>query len=353
MKKTIIFGILLITTFGCATDDKKEAKTTVKTKSTAILPLVQIAKASKTSFIHKISIQGNIESPQDILLNTEMSGMIQEVKVSAGSQVKMGQTLLVMDASILSANIQELESQLEFAQYMLGKQNELHAQDLGTEFDQKSAENQVKSLEAKLNTLNIQKSKMTVQAPFDGTIDQVFAKKGQLSSPQMPLMRLVNTDLTEVIASVSEKHFKNIKKGTEIKVNFPNYDLKAIRTKVSSIGSYIEPTNRTFTIRADVVNNVGLMPNMLAELEITDFKVDSGMVVPSKSILKNAKNQDYLWVLTPATQDKYSVTQVFINTIKVYKGQALIEENKYLVNDALVIEGGGRGITMKDLVRIK
>jgi RND family efflux transporter MFP subunit len=354
MKKTIIFGTLLFSLFSCGTTENNETKQEEKaTKNSATLPLVETSKATKKGFIHKISIQGSIESTQDILLNTEMSGIIDDVKVSAGDFVKAGQMLVTMDAALINANIQELISQLEFARYMRDKQASLFEQELGSEFDKKSAENQVASLESRLNTLNIQQSKMIVKAPFDGTIDQIFAKKGQLASPQMPLMRLVNTEQTEVVASVSEKHFNSIKKRTPLKVNFPNYNIPPIQTVVSSVGSFIEPTNRTFTIRAKVKSKTGLMPNMLTELEITDFKVDSGLVVPSKSILKNAKNEDYLWTLKPAKTGNYNVQQVFIKKLKVYQGEALIEDHEDITEGDLIIEGGARGITKKDLVRIK
>ena len=204
-----------------------------------------------------------------------------------------------------------------------------------------------------MNTLEIQRSKMVVRAPFDGTIDQVYAKKGQLAGPQMPLMRLVNMAKTEVVASVSEKHFKSIRKGSSLTINFPNYKLNPISTIISSVGSYIEPTNRTFSIRANVNNNAGLMPNMLVELDIIYFQVDSGLVIPSKSILKNAKSKDYIWVLKPSKKDSYSVKQVFINKLKAFDGKALIEQNEDIKECALIIEGGARGITKKDLVRIK
>jgi hypothetical protein len=95
------------------------------------------------------------------------------------------------------------------------------------------------------------------------------------------------------------------------------------------------------------------MPNMLAELEIIDFKSDSGLVVSSKSILKNAKNEDYLWTLQRTKKDIYKVQQVFVNKLKVYKGDALIENNQEITDGMLIIEGGARGITKKDLVRIK
>jgi multidrug resistance efflux pump len=102
----------------------------------------------------------------------------------------------------------------------------------------------VNSLEAKLNTMEVQLSKMIVRAPFSGKLIRFMQKQVSFPGPQMPLMRLVNMSNTEVVASVSEKHFKSIKKGTKLTVNFPNYQLDPIATKVSSVGSYIEPTNR-------------------------------------------------------------------------------------------------------------
>ena len=123
--------------------------------------------------------------------------------------------------------------------------------------------------------------------------------------------------------------------------------------KVKSVGNFIDPTNRTFTIRTEVNNNTSLMPNMLAEVEITDLKIDAGLVIPSKSILKNQNNMDYVWVLNKAKKETYAVEQVFINTITTYDGVALIEENKSINAGTLIIESGARGITKKDIVRIK
>ena len=125
MKKTIIFGTLLFTLLSCADTETKDSQKEENKKTSVLLPLVRSAKVQNTSFNHKISIQGNIETAQDILINSEMSGMIENVAVSAGDQVKAGAILLTMDAAILNANIRELKSQLEFAQYMLGQQEKL------------------------------------------------------------------------------------------------------------------------------------------------------------------------------------------------------------------------------------
>ena len=183
MKKILIFGIILFFLHSCGNEESNSAKKEEKAQKQATqLPLVQTNKAKKKGFIHKISIQGSIESTQDILLNTEMSGIINEVSVSAGDRVTAGQILISMDAALINANIQELISQLEFARYMRDKQVALFEQELGSEFDKKSAENQVASLESKLNTLNIQQSKMIVKAPFDGTTKPESTLKSMISS---------------------------------------------------------------------------------------------------------------------------------------------------------------------------
>ena len=349
MNKISTLSLILLIIFSCS----EEVKENEEGKKENLIPLVVATEAQNKSFAHKIKVQGNVATNKDILLNSEMSGLITEMHVNSGNSVKKGQLILSMDESIINANISELKSQLEYANYMLDKQVDLFEKELGTELDKKTAENQVNSLEAKLKTLEVQKSKMNVIAPFSGIVDEVYAKTGQLVAPQMPILRLVNNTQVEIIASVSEKHFKNVKKGTELNVSFPNYDLESMNLKVKSVGNFIEPTNRTFTIRTEVNNNTSLMPNMLAEVEITDLKIDSGLVIPSKSILKNQNNNDYVWILKKSKKETYTVEQIFINTITSYNGEALIEENKSINAGTLIIESGARGITKKDIVRIK
>lgn len=349
MNKISTLSLLLLIIFSCS----EEVKENEEGKKENLIPLVVAAEAQNKSFAHKIKVQGNVSTNKDILLNSEISGLITQIHVSSGNSIKKGQLILSMDESIINANISELKSQLDYANYMLGKQIDLFEKELGTELEKKTAENQVNSLEAKLKTLKVQKSKMNVTAPFSGIVDEVYAKTGQLVAPQVPILRLVNNKQVEIVASVSEKHFKNVKKGTELNISFPNYDLESMNLKVKSVGNFIEPTNRTFTIRTEVNNNTSLMPNMLAEVEITDLKIDSGLVIPSKSILKNQNNNDYVWILKKSKKETFKVEQVFINTITSYNGEALIEENKSINAGTLIIESGARGITKKDIVRIK
>lgn len=323
--------------------------------------IVELEQAQQKTFIHEIRVQGNIETDQDVLLNAEMGGLITSISVKEGQRVTKGQVIAQIDASVLSSNLHELQTQLEYAEYMLEKQEELNKRGVGSEFELEAARNQVASLKASMKSLSTQQGKATIRAPFTGVIDQVFARQGQMAGPASPIVRLVNNSTIDVVASISEKHYAKIKKGTNMTVSFPNYSDTSITMKVTNVGNYIEPTNRTFRISSTVKNNNYFLPNMLAEVRITDMKVDSGLVIPSKSLLKDQENKDFVFTATPYTgniegietnPNLYQVKKVFVTIIERYAGETLIEDGAIKANESVVV-GGARGVSEAELVFIK
>jgi len=331
----------------CSADSTKE-------KEEIFLPLVKIEKAELKTFEHKISVQGNVETDQNVLLNAEMGGTVIKVHVVEGQRVSAGQVLVSLDASILASNANEIKTQLSYAEYMLKKQEELRNRGVGTEFDYETAKNQVNSLKSRLGSLNTQQGKSTIRAAFPGIIDQVFAKYGQVVGPQNPLVRLVNNNNVNIVADISEKHFSAIKVGTAIEVSFPNYRDTTLNLVVNNVGQYIEPVNRTFNIKATLNNNKVFLPNMLAELSITDMKVQNALVVASKSIIKDQNNDDFVYVASVKSKNRYTISKVMVSVIEKYNGEAFIKVlSGNLKSGSLIITDGAKGITIKDIVRNK
>jgi len=324
-----------------------------KEKKDVILPLVSLAKLSEKKFIHKIKVQGNIETDQDAVLNAEFGGLVSKIHVEEGDRVQAGQTLVSLDAEMMSASIKELQTQLDYAKYLLEKQEALKERGVGSEFDLKGAQNQVNSLKSKLASLELQRSKATITAPFSGVIDQIFAKEGQMASPQSMVLRIVNTSEMTVSADISEKHMKNIKVGSMIEVSFPNYKDTTLSLKVASVSKYINPTNRTFRITAKLNNNNVFVPNMLAEINLTDTDVEQALVIPSISILKDYNNNDYVFIASRLKNNEYALKKVFVNELEKYNGESMVEfKDKVNIGSQVVVDGI-KGITEADIVRIK
>jgi RND family efflux transporter MFP subunit len=309
---------------------------------------VTVSSIEIKTFVHEIKVQGNVETDQDIMLNAEMGGLITTINVKEGQKVNKGTVIATIDASILASNLVEIQSQMEYAEYMLGKQEELQKQGLGTEFDLETAKNQVKSLQTKFNSLNTQKGKSQIKAPFTGVIDRIFAKKGEMAGPQSPIVRLVNNKKVDIVASISEKYLSKIKMGTPIRVTFPNYGDYSLDLSITNIGNYIEPTNRTFRVLASVEDNTELLPNMLAELHITDFTAENGVVISSQSVLIDQDGVNYIY--TVGKDNK--VIREDIVVIATYEGETLIEASKKITAATKIIIDGAKGVSPGGKVKI-
>lgn len=323
-------------------------------KEEVFLPLVKVHGAEIKTFEHKIKVQGNVETDQDVLLNAEVGGLVTRVHVEEGQSVRAGQLLVSLDADMIASNANEIKTQLEYAEYMLGKQLELKNRGVGSEFDYESAKSQVDALKSRLRSLNTQRGKSSITAPFSGVIDKIFARDGQAVGPQNPLMRLVNNSKVDITANISEKHFSAVQVGTEIEVSFPNFKDTSINLVVNTVGQYIEPVNRTFSIVSQLNNNKVFLPNMLAELSITDMEVPNALVIKASGILKDQNNKDFIYVASKIKDDKYKVRTVSIEVVAKFNGEAYVKVlSGQLSKGDLVVTEGSKGITEKDTVRIK
>jgi len=329
-----------------------EEKTSEETEEPQIA-LVNLEKIELKSFVHEIRVQGNVETDKDILLSSEMGGLITAVNVKEGQKVSKGQVIARVDASVLSSNMLELNTQLEYAEYMLEKQVELNKRGVGSKFDLEAAQSQVNALKASQNSLSTQQGKATIRAPFSGIVDQVFARQGQMAGPSSPIVRLVNNKTVDIVATISEKHLANIEVGTPIQVSFPNYKDTLIYLKVTNVGNYIEPTNRTFRIMSTIKDNKLFLPNMLTEIQITDLAVENGLVISSKSILKDQDNKDFVYVAKKIKDGEYKVSKVNLAVIAKYEGQALVEPSNEIKPGQTIVVDGAKGITDGDTVRNK
>jgi membrane fusion protein (multidrug efflux system) len=325
------------------------------TTKTEIVLIVTSTTIEQKDFNHKIELQGNVETDQNILINSETAGIIRNINVKEGQKVSKGQTLVTIDAEILNSNINEVETALEMADYMFEKQTTLNAQGLGTEIELEQAKNQKRSLESKLKTLQSQRGKSVVRAPFSGVIDEVFTNLGEMASPQAPLIRLVNNRNIKITASVSETHLANVKLGTSVDVIFPNLNDTTIQSVVTYIGNYIDPVNRTFRVHVELKNNTTFLPNQIAKIKITDTDLKDALVINSNAILQDTDNKFYVYKLTSASNNKYSLSKVYINLIKSYQGQSAITTVNAgeLEDQSKIVLEGGKGVTENDIVKVQ
>lgn len=300
-------------------------------------PLVTTVAVKPTFFEHKVDVRGTVQSRNNILLSAETPAAVKVVHVVEGQQVKKGQILITQDSEILKRNIEELRSSLELAATVYERQKKLWEQNIGTEVQYLEAKNRKESLELKLATTQSQLNKTKIKAPFNGIVDMIDIRVGEMAQPGFPIIRLVSMSNMYIKADVSESFVGKFKQGQTVDVYFPSTDIR-IKSSVKSIGLVINPNNRTFEVEVGIPANMTVKPNMIAVLTLTDYKNEQAMVVPTK-IIQSDRRGKFVYKVAAVDGDIKQAERVEIE-LGITNGKETEITSGLKEGDELVLKGG-------------
>jgi RND family efflux transporter MFP subunit len=275
----------------------EEALATLDTKKEEAL--VSVLTLKDTVFNHYLDIQGDVNTKENILVQPEFQGTLVELNVKAGQRVSKGQILGRVDDAGLSQQVASLENQYAFAKTTFERQKNLWNQKIGSEMQYLQAQTQMISAQRGVAQIKAQLSKTIIKAPFSGIIDEVFVEKGQVVAPSAQgLMRIVNLSNMYVSTSVPETYIGKLKIGTQVDVFLASLG-KTYKGKVRQIGSFLNPSNRSFGIEVSVPNPDNLLrPNQVAKLKIIDYVNTNSVVIPSSIIQEDSEGNKFVFTAT-------------------------------------------------------
>jgi len=312
--------------------------------------VVSTKKLTRETFWHFFEVQGVVEADKNILITPEIPGIVKQIKVTEGQHVNPGQILIILATDIIRENINEVNTQLELANDLFKRQQRLWDQKIGSEVQYLEAKNKKKSLENKLKTLRSQLDKAYIKAPASGIIDEIIPKTGELASPSMPVIRLVDLSTVYIRSDVSEKYIKAVRKGAKVLVQFPSLD-EEVEATITQVGNFINPNNRTFKIKINLENPGNFKkPNLLAVIKIKDFEKDSVVSVPNAYLLADARGLAYVFIIEKDGA-KNRAKKVFVESGLSYKGQTMVR--KGLSGSEELITEGSRSVTDREIVVVK
>lgn len=320
--------------------------TNIKERVTSITTLV----LEPTTFEHFFTVQGVAETDQNAQIFPEAPGKITAIKTKEGDRVSKGQVLMTIDSKVITNQIDELKSRLALVKTVYEKQEKLWKQNIGSEIQYLEAKNNFESLKQNLETLEAQRSLYTITAPFGGIVDEINPKVGEMASPAMPAIRLINTDNMYIKADITERYLGEVKPGDIVLINFPGVEEK-VESKIERIGNYINPNNRTFKIKLNINNkNNNLKPNMLGELKVRDYVSDSAIVIPASLIQMTPSGEEFVYAVK--NQDGKTIAQkISIKSGITYNN--MIEIIEGLTANEILIDKGARSIKDGDIVKIE
>jgi RND family efflux transporter MFP subunit len=220
------------------------------------------------------------------------TGQVTKIFVKEGDYVNKGRQVLKLDDAVYLKQLQQVESQLEFAKNIYERQKNLWSQNIGTEVQLLTAKNNVETLEKQIATIKEQWSMTNVYAENSGVVETISVRVGELFN--VGSITIVNNSDLKVSVTVPENYLSRVNTGQLMKVYFPDVD-KTISTKITRVGQVIGLNSRGFVAEGRLPSGLKLKPNQLAQAKILDHASPNAVVIPM-NVLQTDEKGKYVFV---------------------------------------------------------
>jgi membrane fusion protein, multidrug efflux system len=312
---------------------EKEIGSTDTTKK-ANAKFVGISDLKTETFKTYIDVQGKVDADENVLINSQMPGVITAIYVKPGQSVSAGTVLAETDNKALLANLAALQTGLDLQTTLYEKQKALWDQKIGTEVQYLGAKASKESTEKQMNALQAQLKMTKVVSPISGTVDAVDLKIGGYSSPGLPMgIRVVNFSKLKVKADVAEGYISKIKVGDEVEVELRDANV-SLTAKVAYAARAINPMTRTFNVEAMLPANNNLRPNMVAKMKVNEYTSTVPVfVVPVSYVQKDESNNAFMMLA-----ENNKAVKRMVKTGKSYNGKIEVLDG-LKANEKYITEG--------------
>jgi len=274
------------------------------------IPTVSIIVPGRSQVGRTIGASGPLAAKRDQPVGIAGSGgRVVRVLVDAGSWVRAGQVLAVVDRSVQAQQAAQLAAQIESARASaaLAQSNydrALSLKDRGfvskAEIDSKKATRdaafaQVRVAQAQLAATRAEIGRLNVTAPTAGLILARNVEVGQIVSPaSQALFRLAEGGQMEMQAQLSQQDLAYIRVGMPAQVTPVGSD-RSFAGTIWQVAPAIDPQSRLGAVRIALPYDPSLRPGGFAEVRIGAGEMTAPLL-PQSAVLSDEKG-NYVYVV--------------------------------------------------------
>ncbi len=271
---------------------------------------------------------GTVMAKQAADLKSEITARIERHEAKEGDRVKAGQPVVTLDTASLKAalslnqashaaqkaRIEQAKAKLTNAKQDYERTSNLFKENIVSEDKLQASQTAFEVAQGELSAAKaaleqtaaqiqmdqVNLSKATVRAPFDGVVTNLDLDPGETAVVGTRLARIVNNDDIYVEAPVDEADLGLLHNDQDVRVSFDAYPKESFNGKLTYISPIVSKDSnavRTVNVRVTLPNtSARFRDGMSADLEIIVEKLDAVPYVPTQSVI-NTADESYVYVV--------------------------------------------------------
>ncbi len=299
-------------------------------RSSAVVP-VNIYIAQETATDNTIFSSGTIVPNEEVELRSEVSGRLTSLNIQEGRFVQKGQLIAKLNDDDLRAQLKKIEYEEQLAEQIEARQRKLLDINAISKEEYDLAMNQVNTLGADRELLEVQLEKTEVRAPFSGYIGFKNISEGAYVTPSTSIATLVQSNPVKIDFAIPEKYASDVSVGREIIFEIDGTD-DQFSAKIVAIDPRVDEDLRTLRLRAMADNGLGLLkPGMFVRVTLPLGSRES-IMIPTEAIVPVLKGKVVYLVKRGLATETPVVTGIRTDrTIQVLDGMT--------VGDSVIVSG--------------
>tara|TARA_Y100001970_G_scaffold280601_1_gene389848 strand:+ start:475 stop:1548 length:1074 start_codon:yes stop_codon:yes gene_type:complete len=282
--------------------------------------------ASKGKISNIINASGELRAVKTANIGPRKSGIIKEIYVDVGDQVKKGQILAKMDNEDFAFNIKEFKVDYEKEKSEFLSRKDLYQEGAISREDFRKYQNNFLKSEARYQKAKVEGQHYFIKAPFNGIITSKFSEEGSFVTPSTSRANS-SSSLTkdsiielsqgiELLAKVPESEIGLIEKGQIATVRIEAYPKKKFEAVLKTISPRAIKTNNVTSFEVILgfkQQSEILKIGMTADVNFISDNQEESIVVPTVAVVTE-KGKSGLLILGENNQPKFKEVELGVST---------------------------------------
>lgn len=294
----------------------------------------------------KYSYSGTFEPNKETKISAELQGKINTLLVDVGSVVIKGQTLVLLDNSLLKLQVQTIDVQVEGLEADVKRFIILAKADAIQGVQLEKAELGLKSAKVQRAILLEQINKTTIKAPFQGVVTAKLSEEGAFAAPGVPLLQITDITNLKFTVNVPENDLRQFKLNHSYTITADAYPEISFTGKVTMIGSKAN-MGSSFPIQFTLNNtsDLKIKSGMFGKVNLENASQEMGIIIPASAMFGTAiQPQVYLIKNGKSVMQNITISKNIQNKVVVSSG---LKEGDVIVTNGFINLYDGANIIVK------
>ena len=250
---------------------------------------VETAPATASILSDDVSAIGTLLADESVAIAPETSGRVAKVLFEDGAIVETGTPLFRLDTDLAEADLAEARARLNLAEANFARNQKLRKSGNVAESAYEEALSARDVARSAVESAQVRVDKLTISAPFSGTLGFRNVSEGAYVTAGTPLVQLDKIDRLKVSFSVPELQQAAVAAARSVALVADALPGETFTASISALNPSIDVNGRALQVRGSLDNKeMKLRPGLLVRVTVKGPERDA-VLVPEAAIVQRGQ----------------------------------------------------------------